>query len=162
MSILSRIAALFTRAPRQHTSAYAPLYSAVAARLIRAGVWIGGTAGYPRVEIHSITESERLDKEGRLHQLTLIVDSISNVSLDEAVTMNDDNLTLLTGSELTVDGWDVIGIVPTLLQDLTETSDSQAILYRLTQQFTVFICQQDAAEDPAAEDASEETPKNNV
>ncbi len=136
MGLFSR---LFARAPRYQVSAYAPIYAAVIARLTRPGVKVGGTAGMPRIEVHTITEGERLDKDGALRQLTLTVECITNKSISDAVALNDANLRLLTEQDLAVEGWTVIGIVPTLLQDLTETSETQAIVYRLIQQYNVFI-----------------------
>lgn len=136
MSILSR---LFHRHPRYDVSAYGDVYSALKARLDRPGVRVGGTAGYPRVEIHSIREGERQDKDGALRTVTLTVESISKSSLGEAVAMNDDNLRLLTETELEIDGWDCLGVVPTQLQDLSETSDSAKILYRILQELNVFL-----------------------
>ena len=136
MSILSR---LFHRHPRYDVSAYGDVYSALKARLDRPGVRVGGTAGYPRVEIHSIREGERQDKDGALRTVTLTVESVSKSSLGEAVAMNDDNLRLLTETELEIDGWDCLGVVPTQLQDLSETSDSAKILYRILQELNVFL-----------------------
>lgn len=159
MSIVSFIRSLFVRNPRQQVSAYGPVYSAVVARLIRPGVWVGGTSGYPRVEVHSIIEAERLDKEGQLRQLTLTIDCLSNNSLGEAETMNAENLALLTGYPLTIEGWDVIGILPTMLQDLTETTDGH-LLYRITQRFDLFVelvKTDDEEEAPADETNQEQT-----
>ena len=136
MSILSR---LFHRSPRHDVSAYGDIYSALKARLDRPGVRVGGTAGYPRVEIHSIREGERQDKDGALRVVTLTVESISKSSLGEAVTMNDGNLRLLTETEIEIEGWDCLGVVPTQLQDLSETSDSAKIIYRILQEVSVFL-----------------------
>jgi hypothetical protein len=136
MSILTR---LFHRSPRYDVSAYGDIYSALKARLDRPGVRVGGTAGYPRVEIHSIREGERQDKDGALRVVTLTVESISKSSLGEAVAMNDGNLRLLTETELEIDGWDCLGVIPTQLQDLSETSDSAKILYRILQEVSVFL-----------------------
>lgn len=136
MSILSR---LFHRIPRYDVSAYGDVYSALKARLDRPGVRVGGTAGYPRVEIHSIREGERQDKDGALRVVTLTVESISKSSLGEAVAMNDGNLRLLTETEIEIDGWDCLGVVPTQLQDLSETSDSAKIIYRILQELNVFL-----------------------
>lgn len=138
MSIFSR---LFARSPRYHVSAFSPLYSAIVARLSRPGVTVGGTAAIPRIEVHTITEGERLDKDGALRQLTLTVECVSNKSTADTVAMNDANLRLLTEEDLSIEGWTVLGIVPTLLQNITETSETQAIVYRLIQQFNVFIKQ---------------------
>lgn len=136
MGIFSR---LFARAPRYHVSAYAPIYSAIVARLMRLGVTVGGTAALPRIEVHTITEGERQDKDGALRQLSLTVECISNKSMADAVSMNDTNLQLLTENDLIVEGWTVIGIVPTILQDLTEVSETQKVVYRQIQQFSIFV-----------------------
>ena len=136
MSLFSR---LFARTPAQHESAYHPVYAAVVSRLAREGVTIGRTARVPRVEVHSITEGERLDKEGQLRQLSITVESIGNASLAATAALNEKNVELLT-SELTLpEGWNCIGVVPDQLQDLTETSDTNKILYRLLQGFTIFV-----------------------
>ena len=131
MSILSR---LFLRKPRYEVSAYRDLYTAVVSRLSRTGVNVGGTAGYPRVEVHSFREQERLDKEGALRQVTFTVESMSDSSLAEAVTMNEDNLRLLTKTEFEITGWTCLGVTTVQLQDLTETTDSKKIIYRLLQE----------------------------
>ena len=136
MSLFSR---LFARTPAYHESAYAPVYKAVVSRLKRSGVTIGKTSFYPRVEVHTITEGERQDKEGAVRALNLTVESIGNASLDATVAMNDDNIRLLT-SELTLPtGWNCLGVVPDQLQDLTESSDTAKIIYRLLQSFTIWV-----------------------
>lgn len=136
MSFLSR---LFIRSPRYEVSAYRDLYAALAERLTRQGVHVGGTADYPRVEIHSIREQERLDKDGALRQISFTVESMSKTRLGEAVQMNEDNLRLLTEYDLEIEGWDCLGIIPVQLQDLSETSDSTKVLYRILQEFNVFL-----------------------
>lgn len=136
MSILSR---LFQRWPRHQVSGYRTIYNALVAQLTRQGVTIGKTAKYPRVEIHSIREQERLDKEGALRQISVTVESISNRSLGEATTMLEDNLRLLTENELELIGWTCFGILPVQLQDMTESSDTNKIIYRLLQEVTIFL-----------------------
>lgn len=136
MSLFSR---LFARKPAYHESAYGPFYAAVVARLERPGVRVGKGAGYPRVEVHSITEGERLDKEGQLRQFSFTVESIGNASLAATTAMNEGNIELLT-SELTLpEGWRCLGIIPDQLQDLTETADTAKIIYRLLQGFTAWV-----------------------
>lgn len=152
MSIFSRI---FRLKPRYDVSAYRDLYSAVVARLSRAGVNVGGTAGYPRVEVHSIREQERLDKEGALRQVTLTVESMSDSSLTEAVTMNEDNLRLLTETELEIEDWGCLGVTPGQLQDMTESTDSKKILYRLLQEVSVYLERVKTDEEDEAETGTE-------
>lgn len=146
MSIFSSI---FQWKPKHQVSAYRPMTGAILDRLAREGINTGGTAGYPRVEVHSIREGERLDKEGQLRQMTFIVESISDCSLSEAVSMNDENLELITGQDFQLDDhWVCIGIVPVQLQDLTETTDTKKILYRILQEVTAYVTmlkQEDAA-----------------
>lgn len=153
MSILSR---LFQKKPQYHVSGYRTLYSAVVTRLTRSGVTVGSTARYPRVEIHSFREQERLDKEGALRQINFIVESISNKSLDQATTMNEDNLKLLTENELSFTGWTSLGVTPVQLQDLTETSDTNKIIYRLLQEVSVFLEKTKTDPETPAEDTEQE------
>jgi len=136
MSIFSR---LFARKPAYHESAYGPFYAAVVARLERPGVRVGKTAGYPRVEVHSITEGERLDKEGQLRQFSFTVESIGNASLAATTATNEGNIELLTAGLELPEGWRCLGIIPDQLQDLTETADTAKIIYRLLQGFTAFV-----------------------
>ena len=159
MSILSRI---FRRYPRYDVSAYRDIYSAVKARLTRAGVNVGGTAGYPRVEIHSIREQERIDKEGALRQVTLTVESISNTSLGEAVTMNEDNLKLLTEYELELTGWNCLGVVPVQLQDLPETSDTNKILYRILQEVSIYLEENKSDTPPVVQAGNDQNQNDNT
>lgn len=148
MSLFSR---LFARTPAQQESAYHPVYAAVVARLEREGVRVGKGAGYPRIEVHTITEGERLDKEGMLRQFSLTVESIGNASLAATASMNEKNVELLT-SELTLpEGWNCLGVLPDQLQDLTESADSAKIIYRLLQGFTIYVerVKEDEEEEPA-------------
>ena len=129
------------------TSAYDAVYSAVVAKLTRQGVIIGKTAFLPRIEVHTITEGQRMDKAGDVRQMELTVESISNASLAAAVTMNEKNLELLTKGALNLGtSWTCLGVVPVQLQDLTESSDSDKIIYRLLQQLTVYVTRADEAE----------------
>lgn len=136
MSLFSR---LFARSPEHHESGYGPIYAAVVSRLTRTGVRVGKSAHYPRVEVHSITEGERLDKDGAVRQVGLTVESISSSSWGEAVAMNEGNIELLTAELALPEGWTCLGVIPDQLQDLTESADSAKIIYRLLQTFTVWV-----------------------
>lgn len=155
MSLFSR---LFARRPKYHESAYGPFYAAVVSRLERTGVRVGKTAGYPRVEVHSITEGERLDKEGQLRQLSFTVESIGNASLAATTQMNEDNVRLLTSEGFALpEGWRLVGIVPDQLQDLTETADTAKIIYRLLQGFTAWVERVKEDVEPQEETTEEST-----
>lgn len=154
MSFIRNIFAnLFARTPERHESGYGPVYAAVVSRLERTGVRVGKTAGYPRVEVHSITEGERLDKEGQLRQVSFTVESIGNASLGATAAVNEENIERLTSELVLPEGWRCLGVVPDQLQDLTESADSAKIIYRLLQTFTAWVerVKADPEPDPQTE-----------
>lgn len=139
-AITEFIKRLFGLNPRHHVSAYETVSKALVLKLQRTGVQVGGGAGYPRVEVHSIIEGAPMDKEGMLRELSFTVESLSNRSLEEAAEMNSTNLELLTGSEIELTGgWTFVGIVPEQLQDIIETSDPQKVLYRILQTYRLYV-----------------------
>lgn len=125
-----------------YKSAQGEIYKALRRQLLRPGIPVGETADYPRVEIHSFTENAPQDKDGRLRSMSCIVESMSVKSYGDAVTMNADNL-----ERLTSEGWGadkdftIIGITPDQLTELTETLETQEILYRQLQRINVVIWQ---------------------
>lgn len=120
-------------------SAIGAVFKGLRASLTRSGVNVGGTADYPRIEIHSITESEWLDK-GSIKRITAIVECISNKRMTDVLEMNETNLARILGDKLMLsEGWKVSGVVTGQAQELTETSDTNAIIYRLMQNVTIYV-----------------------
>ena len=120
-------------------SALGAVFKGLRASLTRSGVNVGGTADYPRIEIHSITESEWLDK-GSIKRITAIVECISNKRMMDVLEMNETNLARMLSDKLMLsDGWKVSGVVTGQAQELTETSDTNAIIYRLMQNVTIYV-----------------------
>ena len=159
MSILGNIfRRLFERAPKHHTSAYRPLRASVVACLKGAGLKAGGTAGYPRVEVHTITENPRLDKEGAVRSLSLTIESISDRSMLESAEMNETAMSVLTaeGALEMPEGWTVLDVVPDQLQELPETSDSAKILYRTLQGYDVLVEKVKTEPEPDPEPSDQE------
>jgi hypothetical protein len=124
-----------------YKSSYKTIYAALVTTLTRTGVNVGGTAGYPRVEIHSFVENPPSDKGGSVRVLTCVVESMSTASAVAASQLNDDNLQLLGGFAYSGEQFKVVGLVPTQLQDLTETSDPQQIIYRVLQTIDIYVQQ---------------------
>ena len=119
------------------------VYKALRAQLLRSGVSVGDTAGFPRVEIHSVAEAALTDKDGTVRTVSCTVESMSTRSYGDAVAMNEENL-----AKLSEDGWHVIGkgltvlaVVPDQLTELTEAMDTQEILYRQLQRINVILWQ---------------------
>lgn len=122
-------------------TAYSALYKAFRKNLLRKGVNIGETADYPRVELHSFTEGEPMDKEMSVRMITLSVESSSNKGLKECVEMAEANIPRLLVDSVLINGGDfeIVGVIPIQLQDLTEVTESQAVIYHIIQQFNVYI-----------------------
>lgn len=167
MGLIARIfGGLFARAPKYHTSAYGDLRAAVVSCLKAAGLKVGGTAGYPRVEVHTITENQRLDKDGAVRSLSLTIESISDRSMVASSEMNEAAMEALTSEgALSLEGWDVLDVTPDQLQELPEASDSAKILYRVLQGYDVLVekLKEDEAEPepgPEPEQEAEQDPGN--
>lgn len=123
-------------------SAYKAVVTSFVSLFRRSGIHVGDGAGYPRVEVHTVSESERLDKGDALRRISATVESISARSMTECNEMLQENLRLLAEGSLAnvaPEGFAVVGIIPTQLQDLTESSDTQHIIYRLLQQVDVYV-----------------------
>lgn len=120
-------------------SALGAVFKGLRSVLTRTGVNVGGTADYPRVEIHSITESEWLDK-GWLKRITCIVECLSDKRIADVVEMNNENLMRMLEKSIALDkGWKIVGVVAGQAQELTETTDTKAIIYRLLQNMTIYV-----------------------
>lgn len=122
-------------------SAYKAVQVALADLLTRAGVYVGTTSGYPRIEIHSVSENERLDKNGDLRVITATIECITTDSIAHAHRLNEENLQLLNDNQLQTqsNGFKVIGVIAQQMQDLPETSDTQNTLYRILQSIEFYV-----------------------
>ena len=121
-------------------SAIGAVFKAMRSALNRAGVNVGGTAGYPRIEIHSITESEFLDKGNTLKRMTCIVECMSTERMEDVFKMNEENLKRMLEQSLNLEnGWHIVGIEPGQAQELNETTETQVLLYRLMQNVTIYV-----------------------
>lgn len=124
-----------------YSSSYKSIATALASLLSRTGVQVGGGAGYPRIELHTFIENPATDKGGAVRVLSCIVESMSNRGAAAAATMNAENLAMLGGWTYTGTDFAIVGVVPTQLQELTETSDPQIILYRVLQTIDIYVQQ---------------------
>lgn len=102
---------------------------------------VGGTAEYPRVQIHSITENEPLDKDNSVRRLEMIVESISDRAYGDAIEINEENMALLFRDTpgLDNDHLRIVGITPGQLTEINEVSDSAGELFRQLQRVVVFV-----------------------
>lgn len=125
-----------------YRSAQGDVYKALRKQLLRDGIPVGETANYPRIEIHSFTENAPTDKDGMVRTLSCVVESMSVKSYGDAVTMNEGNLERLLEDGWGIDkGFTILGITPDQLTELTETLETQEILYRQLQRINVLIWQ---------------------
>lgn len=125
-----------------YRSAQGEVYKALRRQLLRDGIPVGETANYPRIEIHSFTENAPTDKDGMVRTLSCVVESMSVKSYGDAVTMNEGNIERLLEDGWGIDkGFTILGVTPDQLTELTETLDTQEILYRQLQRINVLIWQ---------------------
>ena len=126
-----------------YSSSYKPIAAALAAALARDGYPVGGTAAYPRVELHSFVENAPTDKGGAVRVMSCIGESMSNRSAEQAANMNAYNLAVLADFRYEDAGqtFRVVGVVPTQLTELTETSDPQMFIYRVLQSIDIYVQQ---------------------
>ena len=122
-----------------YKSAYKFIYKALRDALVRTGVVVGETASSARVELHSFIESQALDKTGKVRQVSCVMESMSNVSLEDSVYLNEINLQRIQGLSTQDTDFRIVGIIPNQLQDLTEASDSERIIYRQLQSLDITI-----------------------
>lgn len=121
-------------------SALGAVYKALVSGLTRKGVKVGGTASYPRVEVHSVVEQEPIDKDGIVRIITCIVESMSEDKMADVMQMNEGNLERLVAQALNLgESWRIIDIIPGQLQELTESTETNKTLYRLLQNITVYV-----------------------
>lgn len=121
-------------------SAMGATYKAIVAKLTRKGVNVGGTGAYPRIEVHSVIENPPLDKDGQIKSISCTVECITEDRLASVIQMNSDNLSLLLSESLQIDKpWHIISIQPGVAQQLTESSDTNAIIYRIIQDLTIYV-----------------------
>lgn len=100
-------------------------------KLIREGVFIGESAGYPRVELHTFTEGEPLDKDGQMRELTCQMESLSVQSYGEAVAMNEENLVrVISEDEETFEDISISGVIFQQLTESIDSLDTKEVLYR--------------------------------
>lgn len=122
-----------------YRSSQGEMYRQLRSMLERDGVQVGGGAGYPRVELHSFVEQPPQDKDGRLREMTVVMESISASSYGEAVEMNSENLTRVAWREPETESFRVIGIAPDTLTEMTEQADTQTVLYRQLQTLRIIL-----------------------
>ena len=121
-------------------SAIGAIYKALVAKLTRKGVNVGGTAAYPRVEVHSVIEAPAMDKDGKIKSLTCTVECITEDKMSSVLQLNQDNLDLLLSNSLAIESpWHIIGIDAGTGQQVTEMSDTNTILYRIIQDLTIYV-----------------------
>lgn len=122
------------------SSAFSAIYKAFRSLLVRDGVHVGETSGYPRVELHSWTEGAPLDKGNSVRELTVVVESMSTTSMADAVEMDSENMArLLSDAGIVSGGFEVFGIIQEQLQQINEVAEAQNTLYRLLRTYRVFV-----------------------
>lgn len=123
-------------------SSLSAVLKALRGALVRSGVNVGGTASYPRVEIHSLQEQAPETKDDSVREVSCTIECISEERIADVMKMASDNTGLILGAAgLSMDEFKVIGIIAgqTRMLDEQESVDQNKIIYRLMQDFTIWI-----------------------
>lgn len=123
-------------------SALAQVYKAIRAKLVGSGAAVGGTANYPRIEIHSVVEDAPATKDNSLRSITANIECISDEKVADIVSLADTCIEqIFDEAGLPMDKWSLVGVVPGQIRMLDEESsqDSSMVFYRLLQDITVWV-----------------------
>lgn len=81
-----------------------------------------------------------MDKEGIVRAITCIVESMSEDKIADVMQMNEGNLEHLVAQALNLgESWRIIDMMPGQLQQITESTETNKILYRLLQNLTIYV-----------------------
>lgn len=123
-------------------SALAQVYKAIRAKLVGSGATVGGTANYPRIEIHSVVEDTPVTKDNSLRSITANIECISDERVADIVSLADTCIEqIFDEAGLPMDKWSLVGVVPGQIRlfDEESTQDASAVIYRLLQDVTVWV-----------------------
>lgn len=123
-------------------SAIAEVFKALRAKLVSTGATVGGTANYPRIEIHSVVESAPQTKDNSLRSVTATIECISDEKVADIVSLLDSSTEQIFDKVgLVVADWEVIGIIPGQIRMFDEESsqDASKVIYRLLQDVVIWI-----------------------
>lgn len=124
------------------TTSIAEVYKAIRRALMRNGVKIGGTASYPRVEIHSVTEEAPADKDYRVRGVTVTIEAVSDEKIADVVNLVEGNIAkLFDAAGLSMTDYDFIGLAEGQVRMFQEqeSTDSAKVIYRILQDVTIWI-----------------------
>jgi len=122
-----------------YKTALANTYKAIRTALKAANLPVGETAGYPRVEIHSLTEDTPTDKGDKVRNISLIVESMHAHSYAGAVALNSAVCVALVGQHPAIEGGKILYIESADLTEAIESNEANGVLYRQIQRLNIIV-----------------------
>lgn len=141
-------------------SAIAEVFKALRAKLVSTGATVGGTANYPRIEIHSVVESAPQTKDNSLRSVTATIECVSDEKVADIVTLLDScTEQIFDKVGIAVTDWNVIGIIPGQIRMFDEESsqDASKVIYRLLQDVVIWIDQKSEQVEELTDTSESET-----
>lgn len=92
--------------------------------------WIDEGVKYPKIDLHSWIENTPTTKEQEIREISFIVEGYSNKSYSEAVDMADEIATKLCNEPLSIDGFEVVSIIPDGTEEIEEHDNNNVVIYR--------------------------------
>lgn len=122
----------------RYSNAISSVWKGIRNALARVGVRIGGTASYPRVELHSFTMDSPLDKAAHIRQISCTIECLSQNKVSDIFELAEGNAEQMVTEVLDLGkDWKVVGIIDGQTRFMEEQADSANIIYRLLQDITV-------------------------
>lgn len=118
------------------------VFKALRAALARIGVHVGGTAAYPRIEIHSLVQSEPLEKSSSIFRIDCIVESVSDVKVADVIELAEGNeARIYEAAGIDPAGYTIIGYGrgQVRLFEEQETTEQNKVIYRLLQDMSIWV-----------------------
>lgn len=130
-----------------------PLYKRLYELLRDAGLSVNSTAGYPRVEISSVSEGEPVSKDGSVRTAQAVIDSLSSLSFGESADMDNEVNVAVGNAEwpVAVDDapipFEIFGATTMSCVVGEDYTDSQEHLYRYTRTIQFYLQDKQLKED---------------
>lgn len=122
-----------------YISGKAEVRKAIVAKILGLQHNLGGNI-FPRVELTDIYESEVQDKCDDVREVSLFVESLSNTSYQEAVTMTNSISSAICGTDtLLMEGWRAVDTIMVQSSDLTEVGEADIIIHRIRTNYRIIL-----------------------
>lgn len=122
-----------------YRSSKAEVRKAIVAKILGLQLPLGGNT-FPRVEIADAYESEVIDKGYDVREVSINIESISNTSYTEVVTLSNGISTALCGCDtIVMDDFRSIDITLVQSNDFSESGEADELIHRIRDNYRIIV-----------------------